>query len=74
MASRADLVAYRDMLSSVIGSVEAGIKAKKSVETIKAEKLAAKWEVPGGFISADVFVETVYKSLTAPKPAKHSHH
>lgn len=74
MASRADLVAYRDMLSSVIGSVEAGIKARKSVDAIKVEKPAAKWEVAGGFISADLFVETVYKSLTAPKPAKHSHH
>jgi len=72
MAVRADLVAYRDMLKSVIGAVEAGIKAKKPLKDIQAAKPAAKWETPGGFISGDAFVETVHKSLTAPqKPHKH---
>jgi cyclase len=74
MANRADLVAYRDMLSSVIAAVETGIKARKPLATIKAEKPAARWDIPGGFISADVFVETVYQSLSAPKAAKHGHH
>jgi cyclase len=72
MATRADLVAYRDMLKSVIGAVEAGIKAKKQLKDIQAAKPAAKWETPGGFISGDAFVETVHKSLTAPaRPHKH---
>ena len=72
MADRAKLIAWRDMLKSVIGSVTAGIKAKKTLADIKATKPAAKWEVKGQFISGDAFVEAVYKSLTAPKP--HSHH
>jgi cyclase len=66
MATQADLVAWRDMLKSVIGSVQAGIKAKKTLEQIQATKPAEKWEVNGGFISGDAFTEAVYKSLTGP--------
>ncbi|MEK6638412.1 MAG: MBL fold metallo-hydrolase [Pseudomonadota bacterium] len=70
MASHGDLVGYRDMLKSIIGAVQAGIAAGKGVDQIKALKPAAKWEVPGGFISGDAFVEMAYKSLTTPgKPA-----
>ena len=70
IASYGDLVGYRDMLKSIIGIVQAGITAGKSVDQIKAMKPAAQWDVPGGFISGDAFVETAYKSLTTPgKPA-----
>jgi cyclase len=73
MATRADLVTYRDMLKSVIGAVESGIKAKKSLSQIQAEKPAAPWDVnKDAFIKGDAFVEAVYKSLTA-KSAKHRH-
>jgi cyclase len=71
VATRADLIAYRDMLKTVIGKVQAAIKAKTPLAAIKAAKPAAAYEVKGGFISGDVFVETVYKSLTAPPPADH---
>lgn len=74
MASRADLVAYRDMLVSVIGAVEAGIRDGKPLAAIQASKPAARWEVEGGFISGDSFVATVHKSLITAKPAKHHHH
>lgn len=73
MATRADLEAHRDMLKSVIGAVEAGIKAKKTLAAIQAEKPAAKWEVATGFIKGDVFVEAVYKSLMAPAKKEHHH-
>ena len=79
MATHADLMGYRDMLKSVIDAVQAGISAGKNVDQIKTMKPAAKWDVPGGFISADSFVETVYKSLTAPgkpvhfAPDNHAH-
>ena len=36
MATKADLIAWRDMLTSVIGSVRAGVKAKKSLAQIQA--------------------------------------
>jgi cyclase len=73
MATQADLVAWRDMLKSVIGAVQGGIKAKKSLIQIQAMKPAAKWEVASGFIKGDAFVEAVYKSITM-MPAGHNHH
>lgn len=66
MASRADLESHRDMLKSVIASVQAGIDSRKSLAAIQAEKPAAKWEVATGFIKGDAFVEAVYKSLMMP--------
>jgi cyclase len=71
IASYADLQGYREMLKSVIGAVEAGIAAKKTLLQIQAMKPAAKWDTnPQAFIKGDAFVETVYKSLTASgKPA-----
>ncbi len=74
VASQADLIAYRDMLKTVIGSVQTSIKAKKTLAEIKAAKPAAKYEVKGAFISGDAFVEAIYKSLTAPVELhKHAH-
>ena len=63
VATRSDLIAYRDMLTSVINSVRDGIKARKTLAQIQATKPAAKWEQPGGFINGDSFVETIFKSL-----------
>lgn len=74
VASRADLATYRDMLKAVIGAVDAGIRQGKTLDQVKAMKPAAAWEVKGSFISGDAFVETLYKSLSTPSPAKHSHH
>jgi cyclase len=73
VANQGDLMAWRDMLKSVIGSVQAGIKAKRTLTEIKATKPAAKWEVKGGFISGDAFTEAVYNSLTAPAAKPHKH-
>jgi cyclase len=73
MATQADLVAWRDMLKAVIGNVQAGIKAKKTLAEIIAAKPAAKWEVKGGFISGDAFTEAVYKSLNAPSAPHKAH-
>ncbi len=73
MATRAELVAYRDMLKSVIDAVAGAVKASKSLDQIKAMKPAAKWEVPGGFVSGDAFVETIYTSLKAPAAKPHRH-
>jgi cyclase len=77
MAGRADLMAYRDMLKSVIGSVQAGIKAKKTLAQIQAMKPATKWDTnPDAFIKGDAFVDAVYKSLTMASTNGHGaeHH
>jgi cyclase len=72
VASYADLQGYRDMLKSVIGAVQAGITAKKTLAQIQATKPAAKWDTnPQAFIKGDAFVEAVYKSLTAPARPAH---
>jgi cyclase len=69
MADQAALIAWRDMLKTVIGKVSAGIKAKKSLAQIQATKPAKAWEKADGFISGDAFVEAVYKSMSAPHHA-----
>ncbi len=72
MATRADLMAYRDMMKSVIGSVQAGIKAKKSLAQIQATKPAAQWDTSkDAFIKGDAFVEAVYNSLTTKADKGH---
>ena len=74
IANKADLTAYRNMLRAVIDPVQAGIGAKKTMEQIIAEKLAAIYEVKGGFVSGDAFVTAIYKSLTAPaEVGEHQH-
>lgn len=69
MATQADLIAYRDMIKTVIAAVQSGIKAKKTLAQIQAAKPAAQWDVnPSAFIKGDAFVEAVYQSLIT-KPA-----
>jgi cyclase len=61
VATKADLKQYRDMVAQIIGKVEAGISAGKTLEQIKAERPADGYGVKAdGFITADRFVETVY--------------
>lgn len=64
MATKADLQNHRNMIATVIAKVEAGIKAGLTLEQIKASNPTDGFGVnPKGFISADRFVETVYKNL-----------
>jgi cyclase len=73
VATQADLIAWRDMIASIVQSVDKSMKAKKTLAQIKALKPAAKGEVAGGFISGDAFVEAVYKSLENKASSKHRH-
>jgi cyclase len=64
MATKADLQNHRNMIATVIANVEAGIKAGKTLEQIKASKPADGFGIKAdGFITADTFVETVYKQV-----------
>lgn len=64
MASKADLIGYRDMLQDVIAKVGAAKTAGKSLEETQAMKPAARYDTnPDGFIKGDAFVEAVYNSL-----------
>lgn len=74
MATRADLIAYRDMLADIRAKVAAGIKAKRSLDQIKASAPAARYGMPDGFVKPDKFVETVYESLRNPPAGGHRSH
>jgi cyclase len=64
MATKADLQNHRNMIAGVIAKVEAGIKAGKTLDQIKASRPADGYGMKAdGFITADGFVETVYKNL-----------
>lgn len=63
VASRQELVAYRDMLIDIRDKVARGIKKKRSLAEIKASGPAAAYGMTGGFIKPDQFVEFVYESL-----------
>jgi cyclase len=64
IATKADLQNHRNMIATVIAKVEAGIKAGQTLEQIQASKPTEGFGVnPNGFISADRFVEVVYKNL-----------
>jgi hypothetical protein len=65
LGSRADLVAYRDMLQTAHATVASLVRQGKSLEEIQAveplAQQAEKWAK--GFIKADVFVELVYEGM-----------
>jgi glyoxylase-like metal-dependent hydrolase (beta-lactamase superfamily II) len=74
VASRAEFVAYRDMLVDIRKQVAAGIAAKRSLAQIQATRPAARYGMPDGFIKPDQFVEAVYNSLLKPPAgAAHGH-
>ncbi|WP_240330691.1 MBL fold metallo-hydrolase [Sphingorhabdus sp. Alg239-R122] len=64
MATKADLMAYRDMLENVVGAVKSARDAGKSLTEIQAMKPAADYDTnPNAFIKGDAFVEAIWKSL-----------
>jgi cyclase len=63
VATRADLVAYRDMLVDIRDRVAQGIAAGRSLQEIPASRPAARYGMAEGFISPDDFVALVYESL-----------
>lgn len=76
LATKADLISYRDMLKTVIGAVKQAREDGKSLEQIQAMKPAAQWDInEDAFIKGDAFVEAVFKSLETPAHggADHKH-
>ena len=75
MANKTDLIAYRDMMKSVITAVEKAQGEGKSLQQVQAMKPAARWDInPDAFIKGDAFVEAVYKSLQKPDHAHEQPH
>jgi hypothetical protein len=56
------------MLKETSAAVEAALKAHKTLEQMKQEKILAPWEkFSGDFVKSDAFIETLYNSLTNTK-------
>ncbi|HEX8526701.1 MBL fold metallo-hydrolase [Allosphingosinicella sp.] len=64
IARRSDLVRYRDMLSGLRDRVAAEIRAGRSLEQIKALRLADPHGGPTDFFPPDFFIEQLYRDLT----------
>ncbi len=63
-----DVRVYIKMLKETSAAVEAGIKAHKSLDQMKNEKILAPWaKFSGDFVNEDVFTDTLYNSLTNTK-------
>lgn len=74
MATRADLIAYRDMIAAITGQVESAMADGRSLEEIQAMGLTVDYaELEGGFISGEAFVEAVFTSLSQPDDPDHHH-
>jgi cyclase len=60
-----DVRRFVAMVKGARAAVEQGVKAGKTLDQLKAEKVLTPWQsYAGGFISADLFTETLYKELT----------
>ena len=73
MATRADLQAYLAMLREVRDGVARAIRQRRTLPQIQALRLADRYSRPGGFISPESFVDTVYRSLTRPRVHQRHH-
>jgi len=66
-----DVLEYRDMVTIVRDRIQAMIKKGMTLDQVKAARPTLdydpRYNTPGGFWTADMFVEAAYKSLTQPK-------
>jgi len=71
VADQADLVEYRDMTTIIRDRIADGVKKGLSLDQVKAAQPTLDYDgvynKPGGFWTADQFIEAVYKSLSAKK-------
>lgn len=70
-----DLQPYHDMLVQTVDVVKKGVDAGKDLETLKKEKVLAKWEsYAGSYVSADEWTEYVFNRLTKGKDNRPTPH
>lgn len=69
LSDKAGLRRFHDTLKATLGAVERGMKQGKSLEQLKADKVLAEWDSWGqGFIKTDVWIETLHRELSSPRP------
>src|SRR5262245_41450261 len=68
ISDEADVVEFRDMVVIVRDRIQDMIRKKMTIEQVKAAKPSRDYDTQyvaaGSFVSADQFVESIYKSLT----------
>jgi cyclase len=70
LATLDDVRSYVTMLKETRGVVEKGVKAGKTLEQLKQEKVLEPWQkFSGQMISTDLFIETLFNELTGKKTA-----
>jgi cyclase len=71
-----DVRDYSVMLKETSATIQAAINRGMTVEQMKKEKLLAPWDAKysGKFINSDLFIETLYNSLTNKKNAEYLKH
>ena len=68
LSDKAGLQKFHDALKGAAAAVQKGIAAGKTVAQLKEEKVLAPWDAMGqGFIKTDMFVETLFTSLSKKK-------
>jgi glyoxylase-like metal-dependent hydrolase (beta-lactamase superfamily II) len=64
LSDKAGLRAFDDMMKGTSSAVENAIRAGKTADQMKQEKVLAAWEPWGkSFISTDRFIDTLYADL-----------
>jgi cyclase len=65
-----DVRSFVTMVKETRAAVEKAIKAGKTLEQLKQEKVLEPWQKHSGpFVSTDLFIETLYNELTGKKMA-----
>src|SRR5260370_385324 len=65
-----DVRAFTKMLKETSAAVQKALNGHKTLEQMKKEKVLAPWKkFSGDFVNEDVFIETLYNSLTGHKGA-----
>ena len=67
---------YTQMLMGTTAAVEAALKKGSTLDQMKKDKILAAWDkkYSGQFITTDIFIETLYNSLTNQKNAAFVQH
>ena len=70
LATLDDVRAFVKLLKDTRAVVEKEVKAGKTLEQLKQQKVLAPWEKNSGqFVTTDLFIETLYNELTGKKTA-----
>jgi len=76
LATLSEVREYSTMLKETSAAVQAAISQGKAVDQMKKEKILAQWDSKygKGFITPDLFVDTLYNSLTNNQNAEFLKH